>query len=260
MDTSHEQGSKCQQLSLRLDGKVAIVTGAGAGIGSAIADGFAGAGAKVGVLDVRRDAATTKAHGLGTRAAAFTCDVADERSVSAAVADVIAMFGKVDILVNNAGVSSLGPAEQLTTEAWDLTLSVNLRGTFLMSRAVGKHMLEARSGKIINIASQAATVALDGHAAYCASKAGVLGLTRALAYEWAARGVTVNAISPTVVMTELARKAWGGPKGDAMKALIPTRRFAEPEEVAAVALFLASDMSDMINGADILLDGGYTIQ
>jgi NAD(P)-dependent dehydrogenase (short-subunit alcohol dehydrogenase family) len=172
----------------------------------------------------------------------------------------MAQFGRIDILVNNAGVSVLAPAEDLAVSGWDTTLAVNLKGTFLMSQAVGKHMLAARSGKIINIASQAASVALKYHAAYCASKAGVVGLTKVLAYEWAGRGVTVNALSPTIVMTDLGRKAWEGPSGDAMKALIPAGRFAEPEEIAAVALFLASEASNMINGADVLVDGGYTIQ
>lgn len=247
-------------LSFRLDGKVAIVTGAASGIGAAIAGTFARRGARVGVVDLNGDEATRKASDLGEACAAFTCDVADPESVAITVNEVIAGFGRIDILVNNAGVVFLAPAEKLTVAAWDTTLSVNLKGTFLMSQAVGRYMLEARSGKIINIASQAASVALKDHAAYCASKAGVLGLTRVLAYEWAGRGVTVNAISPTVVMTELGRKAWEGPKGDALKALIPTGRFAEPEEIAATALFLASEASNMINGADILVDGGYTIQ
>jgi NAD(P)-dependent dehydrogenase (short-subunit alcohol dehydrogenase family) len=247
-------------LSYGLEGKVAVVTGAASGIGAAIADTFVASGATVGVVDLRGEEASKKVAELGDVAAAFTCDVADETSVASAVDQIITAFSRVDVLVNNAGVVFLDPAEDLLSAAWDATLSVNLKGTFLMSQAVGRHMLRAGRGKIINIASQAATVALKGHAAYCASKAGVLGLTRVLAYEWAGRGVTVNAISPTVVMTELGRKAWDGPKGEAFKALIPTGRFAEPEEIAAVALFLASGMSDMINGADILVDGGFTIQ
>jgi NAD(P)-dependent dehydrogenase (short-subunit alcohol dehydrogenase family) len=139
-------------------------------------------------------------------------------------------------------------------------MNVNLTGTFLTSQAVGRRMLAAGGGKIINLASQAGTVALDQHAAYCASKFAVIGLTKVLASEWAGRGVTANTISPTVVMTELGHRAWDGPKGEALKTLIPTGRFAEPEEIAATALFLASSAADMINGADILVDGGYTIR
>jgi D-threitol dehydrogenase (NAD+) len=247
-------------LSFGLGGKTAVVTGGAAGIGAAIASTFVAKGARVGIVDLNSDGAMKMAAALGPDCAAFTCNVAEPQSVTACVGEVISRFGRVDVLVNNAGVVLLGPAEELAVEAWQATMSVNLLGTFLMSQAVGRRMLEARKGKIINIASQAASVALSGHAAYCASKAGVLGLTRVLAYEWGGRGITVNAISPTVVMTDLGRKAWEGPRGEAMKALIPTGRFAEPEEVAAVALFLASGASDMINGADILVDGGYTIQ
>jgi hypothetical protein len=115
-------------------------------------------------------------------------------------------------------------------------------------------------GKIINLASQAASVALDAHVAYCASKFGVLGVTKVLASEWGGSGITVNSISPTVVLTELGKKAWDGPKGDALKTMIPSGRFAEPDEIAATAIFLASDGANMINGADILVDGGYTIR
>jgi D-threitol dehydrogenase (NAD+) len=247
-------------LSFGLGGKTAVVTGAAAGIGAAIARTFATKGARVGVVDLNQDGAIRMAAALGPECAAFACNVADQRSVVSCVDEVISRFGRIDVLVNNAGVVLLGAAEDLGVEAWEATMSVNLLGTFLMSQAVARHMLEAGRGKIINIASQAASVALRGHAAYCASKAGVLGLTRVLAYEWAGRGVNVNAISPTVVMTDLGRKAWEGARGEAMKALIPTGRFAEPEEIAAVALFLASAASDMINGADIMVDGGYTIQ
>jgi D-threitol dehydrogenase (NAD+) len=247
-------------LSFGLEGKTAVVTGGAAGIGAAISNTFVAKGARVGIVDLDGDGALRKAAALGPDCAAFTCNVAEPQSVAVCADQIISRFGRVDVLVNNAGVVLLGPAEDLAVEAWEATMSVNSMGTFLMSQAIGRHMLAAGKGKIINIASQAASVALRGHAAYCASKAAVLGLTRVLAYEWAGRGVNVNAISPTVVMTALGRKAWEGPKGEAMKALIPTGRFAEPEEIAAVAVFLASEAADMINGADILVDGGYTIQ
>lgn len=117
-----------------------------------------------------------------------------------------------------------------------------------------------KGGRIINLASQAGSVAIDGHVAYCASKFGIIGVTKTLALEWGRHGITVNSISPTVVLTELGRKAWEGPKGDAMKAQIPAGRFAEPEEIAAAAVFLASDAAAMINGADLLVDGGYTVK
>jgi NAD(P)-dependent dehydrogenase (short-subunit alcohol dehydrogenase family) len=129
-----------------------------------------------------------------------------------------------------------------------------------MSQRVGIEMLKENNGSIINLASQAASVALTDHVAYCASKFGVLGVTKVLASEWGGRGITVNSVSPTVVLTELGKKAWAGEKGDALKKLIPTGRFAEPEEIAASVLFFASEDARMINGADLLVDGGYTIR
>lgn len=240
--------------------RVAVVTGGGSGIGAAIVAAFGASGAAVAVLDVDGDAAAKRAAELGERGAGFVCDVTDAQSVAWTTEGVMERFGRVDVLVNNAGVSFLAPAEELGAAEWDKTLAVNLKGVFLMSQAMGRHMLTAGRGKVINIASQAASVALKGHAAYCASKAGVLGLTRVLACEWAGRGVTVNSVSPTVVLTEMGRRAWDGPAGEAMKALVPTGRFAEPEEIAAAVLFLASAASDMINGADIVVDGGYTVQ
>jgi D-threitol dehydrogenase (NAD+) len=246
--------------SFGLDGKVAIVTGGASGIGSAIADTFAAKGAAVAILDVQTDKAAEKARALGTAHCAIGCDVTEPESVRSSVSHVADRYGRVDILVNSAGIVRLAPAETLSLADWDLTMSVNLRGTFLMSQAAGMIMLAAGHGRIVNLTSQAATVALEAHAAYCASKAAVLGLTRVLAAEWAGRGVTVNAISPTVVLTELGRRAWSGDKAEAMLAQIPVGRFAEPGEIAAVALFLASDDSLMINGADIVVDGGYTIR
>jgi len=246
--------------TMSLEGKVAVITGAASGIGSAIADMFVAQGAHIAVLDMLEDKASEKAAELGGGAASFTVNVTDSASVNDAVAKAHKHFGKIDILVNSAGVVALAPAEDVTDSDWDKQIGVNLTGTFNVARAVGNIMLAQGSGKIINLASQAGSIALDQHAAYCASKWGVIGLTKVLASEWAGRGVTVNSISPTVVLTELGKKAWAGEKGEAMKKLIPTGRFALPEEIAASALFLASPMSDMINGADLIIDGGYTIQ
>jgi NAD(P)-dependent dehydrogenase (short-subunit alcohol dehydrogenase family) len=247
-------------LSFGLDGKVAVVTGGASGIGASIAETFARKGAKVAIVDVNRDAAEAKAAELGEGCSSFACDVTDAGSVRSTADAVVRRYGRVDVLVNSAGVVLLAPAEDLQEAEFDTTLNVNLKGTFLVCQAVGRRMLAAGRGTIINLASQAASVALDQHVAYCASKFGVVGLSKVLASEWAGRGVTVNTISPTVVLTDLGRKAWAGPKGDALKAQIPTGRFATPEEIAATALFLASDASNMVNGADIVVDGGYTIR
>jgi D-threitol dehydrogenase (NAD+) len=247
-------------LSFGLDGKVALVTGGASGIGAAIVDTFVAKGARVAVVDLDGDAAAKKAAEHGGLASGYGCDVTDPSAVDAAVDAVLAEYGHIDILVNSAGVAILAPAEDLTVSAFDTTISVNLKGTFLVCQAVGRRLLAQGSGKIINLASQAASVALDQHAAYCASKFAVVGLSKVLASEWAGRGVTVNTVSPTVVLTDLGRKAWAGPKGDALKAQIPTGRFALPEEIAATVLFLASGAADMVNGADLLVDGGYTIR
>jgi NAD(P)-dependent dehydrogenase (short-subunit alcohol dehydrogenase family) len=246
-------------LDFSLFGKVAVITGGASGIGSAIVDAYVHQGATVVVLD-RAVGAAAQLVSEGTAAAAIACDVTDEQSVAEAVEAVIAEFSSIDILVNSAGVAVLGPAEELALDAWDRTMSVNLRGAFLMSQQVGRVMINQGRGTVISIASQAASVALEGHVAYCASKAGLVGMTKVLALEWAGRGVTANTISPTVVLTELGRTAWENPKGEALKAQIPTGRFALPEEIAATAVFLASDAATMINGADLLVDGGYTIR
>ena len=247
-------------LSFPLTDKVAVVTGGASGIGKAIAQAYHDKGARVVLVDLKEDAARAEAATIGEGVAAHACDGSDPASVDSVVAEIVAAFGRIDILVNSAGIVALAPAEELGIDAWEMTIKVNLSGTFYMSQAVGKVMLSAGGGKIINLASQAGSVALDQHVAYCASKFGVIGVTKVLASEWAGRGVTVNSISPTVVLTELGRKAWDGPKGEALKKLIPTGRFALPEEIAASAVFLASSGADMINGADLLIDGGYTIR
>jgi D-threitol dehydrogenase (NAD+) len=254
--TTTEPTDEAVDLSFRLDGRTALITGGASGIGSAIAGAFAAAGARIVVVDLNADAAAARAAELGPEHTSLAGNVADPDSVAA----FAQAAGVVDVLVTCAGIVDLAPAEDLSPAVFTRTLAINLTGTFLTAQAVGRGMLERGRGKVITMASQAATVALDGHAAYCASKAGVVGLTKVLAMEWAARGVTANSISPTVVLTELGRKAWDGPKGDAAKAQIPTGRFALPREIAGAALFLASGASDMVNGADLVVDGGYTIR
>ncbi|WP_380128096.1 GolD/DthD family dehydrogenase [Dactylosporangium cerinum] len=247
-------------LDFGLKGKVAVVTGGSSGIGAAIAEAYAAKGADVAVLDLVLAPDEERIAALGTTSAGFACDVTDETSAEMAITRVHERYGHIDVLVNSAGIVRLAPAEELSLAAWNTTLAVNLTGAFLLSRAVGRIMLAQGHGKVINMASQAASVALPEHAAYCASKFGLIGLTKVLASEWAGRGVTANAISPTVVLTELGRKAWDNPKGEELKTMIPTGRFAHPQEIAAAAVFLASDAADMINGADLLIDGGYTIR
>lgn len=247
-------------LTFSLDGKTALITGGGSGIGAAIGEMYAAKGARVALADINLEKAAEVAGAIGKNALAFSCDVSDPASVASLSEEVLAELTRVDILVNSAGVVRLDPAEQLSVRDWDATLDINLKGTFLMCQSVGRHMLAVGRGKIINLASQAGSVALDGHLAYCASKFGVIGLSKVLASEWGGRGVTVNTLSPTVVLTALGLEAWAGEKGEAMKKLIPTGRFAYPEEIAAAAVFLGSGASDMINGADLVIDGGYTIR
>lgn len=241
-------------------GKAALVTGGAAGIGAAIAQALAAHGAKVVIADLNPAAADTARALPGGGHCAHVADITALGEAARAVAAATGAFGRLDILVNNAGVVLLERAEAVTDQDWDLTMAVNLRVPFLMARAAFPALRSAGAGRIVNLASQAAFVALDRHLAYCASKAGLLGLTKVLALEWALHGITVNAISPTVVETELGRKAWAGEVGEAMKRKIPVGRFAQPEEIAQAALFLASGAAGMITGANLVVDGGYTIQ
>lgn len=242
-----------------LDGLTALVTGGASGIGFAIASAFAARGARVALVD--RDLGTAEvASRLGAQHIGLTVDVTKEDAPRRAVDEVAACFGGLDILVNNAGIARLAPASEATRADWDFTMAVNLTAPFLFAQAASTHMVPRGWGRIINMASQAASVALQSHVAYCTSKAALVGMTKVLALEWGPHGVTVNAISPTVVETDLGRKAWAGEVGDAMRQLIPSRRFAQPDEVAMAALYLASPAAAMVNGADLAIDGGYTIQ
>jgi 2-deoxy-D-gluconate 3-dehydrogenase len=250
-------------LEIDLTGRLAVVTGAGKGIGRAICLELARAGADIfGVSRTGSDLATLgeEVRVLGVR---YGSCVADLTSADAAeqVARRAEAFGAVDILVNNAGVARTGPAEDLTEDDWDYVMDTNLKGAFFVAQAIGRNMLDRGSGRIVNISSQVGLVGLRDHAAYCASKAGLGLLTKVLAIEWGPRGVAVNAVAPTVILTPMGEQVWGDPAiGRPMLAKIPLGRFGQPEDVACTVAFLASDLAGMINGEIVAIDGGYTAQ
>lgn len=246
-----------------LMGKNAVITGGANGIGKAIATLYAEKGANVILFDIAREPGETLAAELskafGITADFYYTNLMDKQSIAKSAGEMNKKYESVDILVNNAGVVFLDKAESLSEEDWDKTMDINLKAVFLSSQIIGRLMIKKGCGKIVNIASQAGIIALDGHLAYCASKAAVISMTKVLAAEWAKYGININAISPTVVLTDLGKKAWAGEKGENMKKLIPNGRFAYPDEIAALAVFLASDAAAMLNGENIVIDGGYTI-
>ncbi|MDT2661296.1 D-threitol dehydrogenase [Enterococcus hulanensis] len=243
-----------------LKNKVAIVTGGLSGIGEAIADLYIKKGAKVAIFDVKKDTAEETKEKYGEAAIGLTVDVTQKLQIEAAIKIVMDTYSKIDLLVNSAGIALLDDAENLSEEYWDKTFAINVKGSFLVAQAVGKILIKSGGGKIINMASQAALVALDNHVAYCASKGAIVSMTKVLAYEWAQYNINVNCISPTVILTELGKKAWAGQAGEDMKKQIPAGRFGYPDEVAACALFLASDGSSLMTGENMVLDGGYTVK
>ena len=248
-------------LDFMLKGKTAIITGGTAGIGNATAEYFLSQGANV-VMSGRNPKVTDMAKDMGgDRAVGVQGDIRDAAHRSALIAEGVRAFGRIDILVNCAGITILGNAEELAEEDWDQVIDVNLSANFLMAQAVGKYMIGNKvKGCIVNVASQGGIIALKQHAAYCASKGGLIALTKVLALEWGDYGIRVNAVSPTVVLTAMGHKAWDGPQGDALKKEMPSGRFAEPEEVASVIAYLCSSAASMITGHNLVIDGGYTIK
>lgn len=231
-----------------------LVTGGASGIGLSAARQFAAAGAEVIIWDTA-DEVCDVAESLGVLGDCV--DVCDR----AAIGQRLAQVGSFDVVANFAGVSYGSRAEFTEPEEWNRTLAVNLVGTFNVCQLVGRTLVERGAGAIINIASQAAVVALDGHTTYAASKAGVIAMTRNLAAEWGPAGVRVNAISPGVIetpMSDTERGYWSGQRGADYVKRTPLRRFGQPEEVAAVAVFLASNSASLITGANIVVDGGFT--
>ena len=242
--------------------RVAVVTGSARGIGAATARRFAEEGASVAVLDLDEDVAAETAAGLGAaRAVGVECNVAESASVDAAVERVVDELGKVDILVNNAGVTRDNLLFKMTEDDWDAVMNVHLRGSFLMSRAVQKHMVSAKYGKIVNLSSVSA-LGNRGQANYSAAKMGLQGFTRTLALELGPFGVNVNAIAPGFIvtdMTDATAARVGMAVEDFRQAAAdrnPVRRVGFPEDIAAAAAFLCSDEASFITGQTLYVDGG----
>jgi NAD(P)-dependent dehydrogenase (short-subunit alcohol dehydrogenase family) len=241
-----------------LSDQVTIVTGGAQGIGLAIGTLLAEQGARIVVVDQNPKVAEIAAS-LGNGSYGLAVDVRDDAAVRAAVDDIATTNGRIDILVNNVGIAPIGLATDFTIGQWDATFSINLRAAFAFTQAAGKHMIGRGYGRVISLASQAALVALEGHIAYAASKAGIIAMTKVLALEWGPHGITANTISPTVVNTKMGREVWAGEKGIAFRAKIPVGRFGEVEEIAHAVLYLASGAAGLINGENLVIDGGYTI-
>ena len=250
----------------RLDGRRALVTGGARGLGRVMAEALAEAGADVSIASRTRDAcqaaADEIARATGRRTAAFAVDLAGSGpDVARFAAEVEGSFGPVDILVNNAGVNVRGASDELAEADWDAVIATNLKGPFLLARALGPRMCERGWGRVINLGSILSVVALPGRAPYCASKAGVLNLTRVLALEWASRGVTANAICPGPFATDMNRQLLSDPvKYKAFIEKIPMGRWGELQDIAGAAVFLASDASSFVTGSALFVDGGWTAQ
>jgi NAD(P)-dependent dehydrogenase (short-subunit alcohol dehydrogenase family) len=246
-----------------LEGKVAVITGGGTGIGAATARLFAARKAAGVVLAARTpeqlDAVASEInHGSDSRAIAVPTDVKDEDSIVALVARTMEEFGRVDILVNNAGGTRMGPLEQLSTRAWDSTFSLNARGPFIATREFGRHMIEQRSGVIVNVSSGAGVTGVRYGAGYSAAKSALQMLTRVTAAEWGRYGIRANCVAVGLVASERAVDAWevAGIDPDVLQAGIPLGRVGEPIDVARAIFYLASDESSYVSGETFSVNGG----
>jgi NAD(P)-dependent dehydrogenase (short-subunit alcohol dehydrogenase family) len=246
--------------NFRLDGKKALVTGAGRGLGKAIADDLAESGATV--YGTSRDAATAQLISERYGTPPLAVDLSSAGNISGFAESLQHASGGIDLLVNNAGVNVPKPALELTEDDWDTVFDTNLKGTFFLTTALARHWVAAGTpGAIVNIASQAGIVAIEERAAYGTSKAGMIHLTKILALEWAAAGIRVNAVAPTFVRTELTASTLNRPDWAAeLLSRIPIGRFGEPEDVAGAVAFLLSDAASLITGHTLAVDGGYTIR
>ena len=246
---------------LDLSGRVAVVIGGTSGIGLALTQGLASAGADVVPVSRRADmveAAAQSVEGMGRKSLRLTADALDRKALQDALAATLAAFSKVDILVNCAGITKRTPSLDVSDEEWDSIIATNLTGTFRASQVFGRTMIEKGYGRIINVASLASFIGLHEVAAYTASKSGVAGLTRALAVEWGPRGVNVNAIAPGVFRTALNTRILDeSGRGQEFLTRTPLKRFGRVEELAPACVFLASEGSSFVNGEVLTVDGGF---
>lgn len=245
-----------------LTGRVALVTGGSKGLGRAIAGALARAGADVAITSRTQsdlDAVAAELRQSGRRALAVCGDVTEEDSIGALVERVLAEFGQIDILVNNAGVEGVGAIVEMEAAQWDNVLDVNLRGPMLCCKHVGPHMIRRRSGKVINVASVLASRVARYMAAYAASKAGLVQLTRTLALEWIRHNVQVNALCPGYFLTPMNEEFFASDTGRNLIARLPSGRLGDTREIEGAAVFLASDATSFITGATLYVDGGHSL-
>ncbi len=246
--------------SFRLDGQVALVTGANRGIGAGLAAALGEAGASV-ILAGRVEAELRGVADGIPGSSTLTLDLADVASIRAAVARAEEQHGRIDILVNNAGLGANHPALEVTEDDWDSMMDVNLKGLFFASQAVARGMVERGHGRIVHLSSQASVVGIVDHAVYCASKGGVNQLTRVMALEWSRFGVTTNAVGPTFTYTPGTAERLDDPAyRDAVLDRIPAHRLADISDVAGAVVYLASDAARLVTGTVLLVDGGWTAQ
>jgi NAD(P)-dependent dehydrogenase (short-subunit alcohol dehydrogenase family) len=243
-------------------GKTAIVTGASRGIGEAIAVGYAKAGANLVLVSRNKSAleeVAKKIEGLGRKALSIATDIGNPEEIQGTLDASLRVFPRIDILVNNAGISPiLKKAEEVTLKEWEEIVRVNLTGTFLFCQAVGRVMIQQGGGKIINMASVGAVVAFPRQTAYCATKGGILQLTKVLAIEWARYNIQVNAIGPAYLETELTKGMRESKTiSEDLLRKTPMGRFGKPEEIVGAALYLASDASSYVTGQTLFVDGGW---
>jgi NAD(P)-dependent dehydrogenase (short-subunit alcohol dehydrogenase family) len=251
-----------EQPSFDLEGQVALVTGAGRGIGHDLVLALTAAGARVaaGVRSpVHGEAVVAEARDAGGEAEAVTLDLTDRASIDGAVRRTIERFGALDVLVNNAGLGTNHDALDATEEEWDDLFAVNVRGLFFACQSAGRHMVERRHGRIVNMASQAGLIGIPRHAAYGASKGAVIALTRVLALEWAPFGVTVNSVAPTFIRTPGTAERLDRPEflADVLER-IPAGRVGTTTDVAGAVIYLASPAASLVTGTTLVVDGGWT--